>query len=189
MGKVRRKLRDLPMLPTYIMLSIAFLLIAMLLVEIEKNAFSNAQSEIAFRYSDIVEGFNDEKVWGNQSVFLLSEQDSRKMWLYEMCLWILPTITYLACFFVWKFYSYPEPGKNYCGYRLFFNCPQSSESQRDFCHKESLKRRGMPPLRKRFRLKYDSFRQITGTSRNPVKGRLLFFHSHGKLITLKVRYS
>lgn len=100
MAKVRQKLRDLPMLPTYIMLSIAFLLLAMLLVEIEKNAFSNAQSEIAFRYSDIVEGFNDEKVWGNQSVFLLSEQDSRKMWLYEMCLWILPTITYLACFFV-----------------------------------------------------------------------------------------
>ena len=84
MGKVRRKLRDLPMLPTYIMLSIAFLLIAMLLVEIEKNAFSNAQSEIAFRYSDIVEGFNVEQVWGNQSVFLLSEQDSRKMLLYEL---------------------------------------------------------------------------------------------------------
>lgn len=100
MAKVRRKLRDLPMLPTYIMLSIAFLLIAMLLVEVGKTVLSNAQDEIAFRYSDIVEGFNDEKVWGNQSVFLLSEQDSKTMWLYEMCLWTLPTITYLACFFV-----------------------------------------------------------------------------------------
>lgn len=69
MAKVTRKLRDLPILPTFIMLSITFLLIAMLLVEIEKTVFSNAQSEIAFRYSDIVEGFNDEKVWGNQSVF------------------------------------------------------------------------------------------------------------------------
>lgn len=100
MAKVKRKLKDLPMLPTFIILSIAFLLIAMLLAEIEKTAFSNGQSEIAFRYSDIVEGFNDEKVWGNQSVFLLSEQDSKRMWLYEMCLWTLPSVTYLICFFM-----------------------------------------------------------------------------------------
>lgn len=100
MAKVKRKLSDLPILSTFIMLSITFLLIAMLLVEIEKTAFSNAQSEIAFQYSDIVEGFNDEKVWGNQSVFLLSEQDSKRMWLYEMCLWTLPSITYLVCFFM-----------------------------------------------------------------------------------------
>lgn len=61
MAKVTRKLRDLPILPTFIMLSITFLLIAMLLVEIEKTVFSNAQSEIAFRYSDIVEGFRMKK--------------------------------------------------------------------------------------------------------------------------------
>lgn len=100
MAKVKHKLRDLPILSTFIMLSISSILIAMLLVEVEKTVFSNAQSEIAFRYSDMVEGFNEEKVWGNQSVFLLSEQDSKRMWLYEMYLWTLPAITYFACFFI-----------------------------------------------------------------------------------------
>ena len=59
---------------------------------------TNAQRDIAFQYSDVVEGFNSEKVWGNQSTFLLSERDGEIMWLYEICVWILPPVTYLICF-------------------------------------------------------------------------------------------
>lgn len=99
MAKIKHKLRDLSILPTFILLSIVFILLAMLLAEVEKTIFSNAQTEIAFQYSNIVEGFNSKKVWGNQAVFWLSQQDSRRMWLYEMCLWLLPPVTYLICFF------------------------------------------------------------------------------------------
>ncbi|HIR93866.1 MAG TPA: hypothetical protein IAB98_10665, partial [Candidatus Egerieimonas intestinavium] len=100
MAKIKRKLRDLSILPTFILLSIAFILLAMVLAEVEKTILSNAQKEIAFQYSDIIEGFNSKKVWGNQAVFWFSEQDSRIMWLYEMCLWLLPPVTYLICLFM-----------------------------------------------------------------------------------------
>ena len=98
MGKVKQKLRDLSILPTFVLLAVVFLLLAMLLVEVEKTLFTNAQRDIAFQYSEVVEGFNSEKVWGNRSVFLLSENDGKTMWLYEMCIWILPPLTYLTCF-------------------------------------------------------------------------------------------
>ena len=98
MGKAKHKLRDLPILPAFVLISVVFLLLAMLLVEVERTLLINAQRDIAFQYSDVVEGFNSEKVWGNQSTFLLSERDGEIMWLYEICVWILPPITYLTCF-------------------------------------------------------------------------------------------
>ena len=71
MGKAKHKLRDLSILSTFVLLAIVFLVLAMLLVEIEKTLLTNTQRAIAFQYSEIVEGFNSEKVWGNQSVFPL----------------------------------------------------------------------------------------------------------------------
>ena len=98
MGKSKRKLSDLSILSTFVLLAVVFLLLAMLLVEVERTLLTNAQRDIAFQYSDVVEGFNAEKVWGNQATFLLSECDGKIMWLYEICVWILPPITYLTCF-------------------------------------------------------------------------------------------
>ena len=98
MGKSKRKLNDLSILSTFVLLAVVFLLLAILLVEVERTLLTNAQRDIAFQYSDVVEGFNSEKVWGNQSVYLLSEHDGRMMWLYEMGMWTLPPFTYLACF-------------------------------------------------------------------------------------------
>ena len=106
MGKVKHKLRDLSILSAFVLLAIVFLLLAMLLTEIEKTWLTNAQREIAFRYSEIVEGFNAEKVWGNQAVFSLSEHEGRMMWLYEMGIWTLPPFTYLACFILAGFVFY-----------------------------------------------------------------------------------
>lgn len=106
MGKVKHKLRDLSILSTFVLLVVVFLLFAMLLAEEEKTLLTNAQRDIAFRYSEIVEGFNSEKVWGNQSVYPLSEHDEKMMWLYEMGIWMLPTLTYLACFILAGFVFY-----------------------------------------------------------------------------------
>ena len=84
MGKSKRKLNDLSILSTFVLLAVVFLLLAMLLVEAERTLLTNAQRDIAFQYSDVVEGFNSEKVWGNQSVYLLSEHDGRMMWPFQI---------------------------------------------------------------------------------------------------------
>ena len=98
MGKATRKLSDLSILSTFVLLAVVFLLPAILLVEVERTLLINAQRDIAFQYSDVVEGFNSEKVWGNHSTFLLSERDGKVMRLYEIGIWALPPFTYLACF-------------------------------------------------------------------------------------------
>lgn len=59
MGKVKRKLSDLSILSAFVLLAVAFFLLAMLLAEVERTLLTNAQMDIAFRYSEIVEGFND----------------------------------------------------------------------------------------------------------------------------------
>lgn len=112
MGKAKHKLRDLSILSTFVFLAVVFLLIAMLIAEVEKTLLTNAQRDIAFQYSEIVVGFNAEKVWGNQAVFPLSEHDGRMMWLYEMGIWILPTITYIACFILAGFVFYRSKIRN-----------------------------------------------------------------------------
>lgn len=106
MGKNKHKLRDLSILSTFVLLAVAFLFFAMLLAEVEKTLLTNAQRKIAFQYSEIVEGFNSEKVWGNQSVFPLSEHDGKMIWLYEMGIWTLPPLTYLVCFILAGFVFY-----------------------------------------------------------------------------------
>lgn len=68
MEKVKTKLKNLPILPAFMLITIFFILLAMLLVECEKTAIKDAQYAIAFQYSDIVEGFNAEKVWGGNSL-------------------------------------------------------------------------------------------------------------------------
>ncbi len=98
MGEIKHKLKNLSILSAFVLLSVGFLILAMLLVEVEKTLLTNAQRDIAFQYSEVIQGFNAEKVWGNQFVFPLSERDGKMMWLYEMGMWTLPPITYLACF-------------------------------------------------------------------------------------------
>ena len=56
MGKSKRKLNDLSILSTFVLLAVVFLLLAILLVEVERTLLTNAQRDIAFQYSDVVEG-------------------------------------------------------------------------------------------------------------------------------------
>lgn len=99
MEKIKRRLSDLPILTMFLLLTIVFLLIAMFMIEVERTLLHNAQFSIAFRYSDIVEGFNAVKVWGNNMTFTLSPQDSQFMQFYELLLWLLPPATYFVCIF------------------------------------------------------------------------------------------
>ena len=97
MEKIKRRLSDLPIPTMFLLLTIVFLLIAMVVVEVERTLLHNAQCSIAFRYSDIVEGFNGVKVWGDHMTFTLSPQDSQFMQFYELLLWVLPPATYFIC--------------------------------------------------------------------------------------------
>ena len=99
MAKIRSRFRNMPVLATLLLLTTTFLIVAMLVIEVERTLFPNGRSAIAFRYSDIVEGFNGIKVWGTNVAYILSTQDSRLMQLYELLLWLLPPVTYFICLF------------------------------------------------------------------------------------------
>lgn len=99
MAKIRSRFRNMPVLATLLLLTTTFLIVAMLVIEVERTLLQNGQYAIAFRYSDIVEGFNGIKVWGTNVAYILSTQDSRLMQLYELLLWLLPPVTYFICLF------------------------------------------------------------------------------------------
>ena len=61
MGKVKHKLRDLSILSTFVLLAVVFLLLAMLLVELERTLFTNVQRDIAFRNYTPRQFLNTEK--------------------------------------------------------------------------------------------------------------------------------
>ena len=107
MGKIKKKIKDISIIPTFIFLTIAFILCAMFVIECERTLLTNAQYDIAFKYSDIVEGFNGKKVWNdNDKTFSLSESDSKKMQTYQFLLDILPPLTYVAFSFLASYIFY-----------------------------------------------------------------------------------
>lgn len=62
MAKIKCHFRNMPVLATLLLLTTTFLIVAMLVIEVERTLLQNGQYAIAFRYSDIVEGFNGIKV-------------------------------------------------------------------------------------------------------------------------------
>lgn len=106
MGKVIRRFKSLPIIPAFILLSTVFILIAMLLAELEKTVLHNAQREIVFEYTDRIEGFNGIRAWDDNTEYYFSATDSSKIQTYEMLTWLLPPLTYLVCMFFasWLFY-------------------------------------------------------------------------------------
>lgn len=100
------KFKNLPIIPTFALLSTVFILVAMLLVEAEQTALFNAQQEIVFGYTDRIEGFNETKAWANHTEYYFSAADRSKIHTYEMLSWFLPPLTYLVCMFFasWLFY-------------------------------------------------------------------------------------
>lgn len=106
MGKVKYRLKSLPIIPSFVLLSTVFILIAMLLTEVEKTVLHNAQREIVFEYTDRIEGFNGIRAWADNTEYYFTATDSSKIQTYEMLTWLLPPLTYLVCMFLasWLFY-------------------------------------------------------------------------------------
>lgn len=106
MDKVKHRFKNLPVIPTFVLLSTVFILIAMLFAEAEKTILHNAQREIVFEYTDRIEGFNGIRAWADNTEYYFSKADSNKIQTYEMLTWLLPPLTYLLCMFFasWLFY-------------------------------------------------------------------------------------
>lgn len=107
MGKIKRRLKSLPIIPAFVLLSTVLILVAMLLAEVEKTVLHNAQREIVFEYTDRIEGFNGIRAWADNTEYYFSAADSGKIQTYEMLTWLLPPLTYLVCMFLasWIFYK------------------------------------------------------------------------------------
>ncbi len=107
MGKIKRRLKSLPIIPAFVLLSTVLILIAMLFAEVEKTVLHNAQREIVFEYTDRIEGFNGIRAWADNTEYYFSAADSGKIQTYEMLTWLLPPLTYLVCMFLasWIFYK------------------------------------------------------------------------------------
>jgi len=106
MGKVKRRFKNIPIIPAFVLLSTVFILIAMLFAEVEKTVLHNAQREIVFEYTDRIEGFDGIRAWADNTEYYFSDTDSSKIQTYEMLTWLLPPLTYLVCMSLasWLFY-------------------------------------------------------------------------------------
>lgn len=100
MGKVKSK-RKLKLVPAYVLLAVLFLLGAMCIADIECGYIEKRQTEIAGKYSDKVETFNDYKVWDeNGNVYIMSQSDSQKIKKLNFYAYIFPHMAYICSTFL-----------------------------------------------------------------------------------------
>ena len=100
MGEVKSK-RKLKLVPAYVLLAVLFLLGAMGIADFERGYIEKRQTEIAGKYSDKVETFNDYKVWDKDgNVYVMSQSDSRKIKKLNFYAYIFPHMAYICSTFL-----------------------------------------------------------------------------------------
>lgn len=100
MGKMKAKTR-FKLVPAYVLLAILFLLCAMGIADFERTYIRNIQMEVAQRYAEHVEVFDEHKVWDKEgNEYLLSEKDSRKIQRLDFFAYIFPHMAYISSTFL-----------------------------------------------------------------------------------------
>ena len=100
MGEVKSK-RKLKLVPAYVLLAVLFLLGAMGIADFERGYIEKRQTEIAGKYSDKLETFNDYKVWDEDgNVYVMSQSDSRKIKKLDLYAYIFPHMAYICSTFL-----------------------------------------------------------------------------------------
>ena len=100
MGKVKSK-RKLKLVPAYVLLAVLFLLGAMGIADFERGYIEKRQMQIAGKYTDRVETFNDYKVWDEDgNVYVMSQPDSRKIKKLDFYAYIFPHMAYICSTFL-----------------------------------------------------------------------------------------
>lgn len=97
MEKKRFRVKNMKIFPSFVLIMLVFLILGMLLTEVESTLLHNAQMSIAFHYSDEVKGYDESRVWRDNEVFVMTSEDSKNIQLLQMGLNFLPAISYLVC--------------------------------------------------------------------------------------------
>ena len=100
MGEVKSK-RKLKLVPAYVLLAVLFLLGAMGIADFERGYIEKRQMQIAGKYTDRAETFNDYKVWDEDgNVYVMSQSDSRKIKKLNFYAYIFPHMAYICSTFL-----------------------------------------------------------------------------------------
>ncbi len=93
----KMKLKNLNLVPSYILLAVAFLIAAMFLADFEREYIEDIKMEVVKKYTDQVDSYNDYKVWDKQgNVYTLTESDSNKIRRLNFFYYIFPHMTYIC---------------------------------------------------------------------------------------------
>lgn len=91
------KIKNLNLVPSYALIAVAFLLGAMFIADFEREYIENVQMEVAHKYTDQVETFNDYKVWDKQGkVYCFTKADSNKIRRLNFFYYIFPHMAYIC---------------------------------------------------------------------------------------------
>lgn len=101
MDKMKQKslnpIKNLNLIPSYVLLAVAFLLGAMFIADFERKYIEDVQMEVAQKYTDQVETYNDYKVWDQQgNVYTFTKSDSDKIRRMNFFYYIFPHMAYIC---------------------------------------------------------------------------------------------
>lgn len=100
MGKIKVKTRY-KLVPAYVLLAVLFLIGAMGIADFERRYIEDIQMSVAQKYTDLVEEFNDYKVWDKEgNEYVMSENDSRRIQRLDLFAYIFPHMAYICSTFL-----------------------------------------------------------------------------------------
>lgn len=97
MGQIRKSLQNLSLVHTFILCMTVFVILALILTEVESTMISNAQTEIVFQYAEHFDGYNGDGIREAGKFIPFSMQDSRMMKLYNILETLVSPVTFLIC--------------------------------------------------------------------------------------------
>lgn len=131
MAKIKDWFRNLSIVPTFILVTIVSVFMAMICIEIEKTLLINEQRKIAFQYMDVIEGYNGTKVWNENVIINFSKKDSQIVQVCEFFIWVLSPVTYLIFLFTAGYFFYRKKIK-YPLYILMTSADKIANRNLDF---------------------------------------------------------
>ncbi len=91
------KIKNMNLVTTYAFLAVAFMLAAMFIADFEREYIETVQMEVAEKYTDQVEVFNDYKVWDKQgNEYRFTKEDSDKIRRLDFFYYIFPHMAYIC---------------------------------------------------------------------------------------------
>lgn len=91
------KIKNLNLVPSYVLIAMAFLLGAMFVADFEREYIEDVQIDVAHNYTKQVESFNDCKVWDKQgNEYYFTKADSNRIRRLDFFYYIFPHLSYIC---------------------------------------------------------------------------------------------